>query len=138
MVAPAANCSGTGNQATFGTLTASAKKTISGYPATAVNGFPVDTITYAMSHLGLHPDLVVSGINFGQNLGPVASISGTVGAAEAAAARGVLNLNVPSCTSTATRFDADIAAFLAGFATVTELDATGAPVSTTTTSPASG
>src|SRR5262249_29454529 len=34
-------------------------------------------------------DLVITGINFGQNLGPVIDLSGTVGAARAAATRGI-------------------------------------------------
>ena len=40
------------------------------------------------------PDLVVSGINFGENVGPLASLSGTVGAAETAMARGIPALAV--------------------------------------------
>ena len=35
------------------------------------------------------PDLVISGINAGQNMGPVVAASGTVGAARAAATRGI-------------------------------------------------
>lgn len=38
------------------------------------------------------PDLVISGINQGQNLGPIIDISGTVGAARAAVARGIPGL----------------------------------------------
>ena len=48
----------------------------------------------ALDELGLTPDLVVSGINEGQNLGPVVDLSGTVGAARAAARRGVPALAV--------------------------------------------
>lgn len=203
VVAPATNKSGTGSQTTPGKVTANPQETLSGYPATAVDGFPADSVTYAMSTLGLRPDLVVSGINFGQNLGPVAAVSGTVGAAKAAAARGipaiaasqglgsppdypaaaklviawitshrtslaakarppvdVINLNVPTCgpastlrgvkqvplavagagagdhadcSSRTTRVADDIAAFLVGYATITELTADGANATTTTT-----
>ena len=203
VVAPATNKSGTGSQVTASTLTAHPQETLSGYPATAVDGFPADTVTYATSQLGLQPDLVVSGINFGQNLGAITAVSGTVGAAKVAAARGipaiavsqglgsppdypsaaklvvqwitshrasltgkvkrpvgVLNLNVPTCwpgtkirgikqvplaassagavdhadcASTTTSFADDIAAFLAGYSTITELTAAGANVTTTTT-----
>ena len=63
--------------------------TASGVEAVAVEGFPADTIRYALDDLGIEPDLVVSGINEGQNLGPVVEISGTVGAARATVARGI-------------------------------------------------
>ncbi len=89
VVAPATNKSGTGSQSTSGTLTATQRRTASGYPAIAVDGFPSDTIRYALETLHLHPDVVVSGINAGQNLGPITEISGTVGAAKAAAVRGL-------------------------------------------------
>jgi len=56
-----------------------------------VKGYPADTITWAIDQHGIsfRPDLVVSGINFGQNIGPLAGESGTVGAARAAVARGI-------------------------------------------------
>lgn len=89
VVAPATNQSGTGGQTTAGTLVTTKVKTLSGYPAVAVQGHPADTIRAALDQLHIRPNLVVSGINFGQNLGPVADLSGTVGAARAAAARGI-------------------------------------------------
>jgi 5'-nucleotidase len=81
VVAPATNESGTGNKTTTGTLTAFSGTTISGYPATAVNGYPRDSVDYAIDTLHLNPDLVISGINDGQNIGPVVNGSGTVWAA---------------------------------------------------------
>jgi 5'-nucleotidase len=91
VVAPATNQSGTGGKTTPGTVTATKATTASGYPAMAVDGFPADTIRWAIDQHGIsfRPDLVVSGINFGQNIGPLAGLSGTVGAARAAAARGI-------------------------------------------------
>jgi 5'-nucleotidase len=91
VVAPATNQSGSGGKVTGGTLTASDATTASGYEATAVEGFPADTIVWALDQGGIEspPDLVVSGINEGQNLGPITNISGTVGAARAAATRGI-------------------------------------------------
>lgn len=206
VAAPATNQSGTGSNVTAGTLSATRVKTKSGYPANAVNGFPADAVAYGLSQvLTEKPDLVVSGINQGQNLGPIAALSGTVGAAKAAATAGipalavsqglasepdyasaaklvvewvtaqrddllagtaaadVVNLNVPTCpvgavrgvqqvplsvtlgsfsvppdcTSTTTdAFAGDVEAFAAGFATVTELDPTGEPVTTSTSRPA--
>ncbi len=89
VVAPATNESGTAGQTTSGTLVTTKEKTLSGYPAVAVQGYPADTIRAAVDQLGIHPGLVVSGVNFGQNLGPVLDLSGTVGAARAAAALGI-------------------------------------------------
>jgi len=71
--------------------------TASGYPATAVDGFPADSVIYALANLypDAPPHVVLSGINQGQNVGNVqigggglgllSQISGTVGAAKTAA-----------------------------------------------------
>lgn len=91
VVAPLENQSGSGGSTTEGPLTATQTTTASGYPATAVAGFPADTIVWALDQGGIAfvPDLVVSGINEGQNIGPLVDVSGTVGAARAAALRGI-------------------------------------------------
>jgi 5'-nucleotidase len=96
VVAPATNQSGTGGRKSGGQLTATDVKTKSGYPAKAVNGFPADTIQWAVDQHGLsfRPDVVVAGVNFGQNIGPLVNQSGTVGAARAAASRGIPALAV--------------------------------------------
>jgi 5'-nucleotidase len=95
VVAPATNESGAGGQTTPGTLTATTTTTASGYPATAVHGYPADAIDYGLSTvLSSPPDLVISGVNAGQNLGPVIDISGTVGAARAGAQHGISSLAV--------------------------------------------
>lgn len=94
VVAPAENQSGSGGKTTDGTLEVRDATTKSGYPAKAVVGFPADSIVWALDRGGIDfvPDLVVSGINEGQNYSfEIAPISGTVGAARAAAMR-----NVPS------------------------------------------
>ena len=199
MVAPAENQSGKGGTVTGGTLVASDATTASGYTAKAVAGTPADTIVWAIDQKGIDftPDLVISGINSGQNMGTATDLSGTVGAARAAVARGipalaasmgplagpwdwpsgvqyvldwltenraaaadgtlttttVANLNVPTCTtgtvrgqievpaatnadkyndppnctSTATDPADDIAAYLDGFAPLSDLSATPAP-----------
>ena len=56
-----------------------------------MQGYPADTVIWAVSDHGLsfRPDLVVSGINYGQNIGPVAALSGTVGAARQAVTLGI-------------------------------------------------
>jgi len=96
VVAPLTNQSGTGAKVTARTLTVTNATTASGYPAKAVAGYPADTIIWAIDDHGIsqRPSLVVSGINFGQNIGPLATLSGTVGAAETALARGIPALAV--------------------------------------------
>jgi 5'-nucleotidase len=91
VVAPLANQSGKGGSVTGGTLTATDVTTKSGYKAKAVDGTPADSVIWALEQKGIDftPDLVVSGVNAGQNMGPTVSISGTVGAARAAALRGI-------------------------------------------------
>lgn len=89
VVAPAANQSGAGGKTTPGTLTTAPATTASGYRATAVQGTPADTITAALDQLGVKPNVVMSGINAGQNMGTVVDLSGTIGAARAAATHGV-------------------------------------------------
>jgi 5'-nucleotidase len=94
VVAPADDRTGTGGSTTPGPLTTTQVTTASGYEATAVQGFPADTVRVALEDLDLEPDIVLSGINKGQNLGVVTDVSGTVGAAKAAAAAGVPSLAV--------------------------------------------
>lgn len=95
VVAPVANQSGTGGKTSPGPLTATKATTASGYPATAVDGFPADAVVYGLHNvLTSPPDLVITGVNAGPNLGPVVDISGTVGAARAAAQEGIPALAV--------------------------------------------
>lgn len=96
VVAPAENKSGSGSEASSGALVVTDTTTASGHPAKAVAGFPADTIVWALDQGGVPepPHLVISGINAGQNIGPAVPISGTVGAAKAAVARGVPALAV--------------------------------------------
>ncbi|MCK9876838.1 survival protein SurE [Frankia sp. Ag45/Mut15] len=94
IVAPAANQSGTGGKTSGGQVSHDETTTTSGLKATEVSGYPADAVNVALDDLDLKPDLVVSGINEGQNLGPVVDLSGTVGAARAAAQRGIPALAV--------------------------------------------
>ena len=110
VVAPAGERSGTGGSATEGPLTRTEQALASGYAATAVDGFPADTVRVAFDDLGLQPDLVISGINEGQNLGPLVDVSGTVGAARAALRRGVPALAVSQ--GIGTTYDYEVAAQL--------------------------
>jgi 5'-nucleotidase len=96
VVAPATNQSGTAEKTTGGKLTVDSTTTASGYPATAVHGYPADTIVWAIDDHGVaqRPDVVLSGVNNGQNIGFAVDLSGTVGAARAAAQRGIPALAV--------------------------------------------
>ncbi len=105
VVAPDTNKSGSGGNTTPGPLTTAAATTASGYEATAVTGFPADTITAALDQLGVKPNVVLSGINAGQNLGGVVDLSGTVGAARAAASRGIPALAVSQGLGDAPQYD---------------------------------
>lgn len=61
-----------------------------------LDGQPVDTVMVALKHLleDNPPDLVVSGINFGPNLGTALYMSGTIGAAMMASLYGVPSIAV--------------------------------------------
>lgn len=96
--APDVNRSGSSDMTDCGDLTAFEGETLGGFPATAVDGCPADAVNYALDNLypaDDPPDVVLSGINAGQNVGNIgpngflSQISGTVGAAKTAARRGV-------------------------------------------------
>jgi 5'/3'-nucleotidase len=91
VIAPATNQSGTGDSTTSTTIAVTNAATASGFPAMAVNGFPADTALFGiLQALSPPPDLVVSGINAGQNISAeIVPISGTVGAGLWAARKGV-------------------------------------------------
>jgi 5'-nucleotidase len=100
VVAPADNQSGTSDRTTPGTLTTTRTMTASGYPAVAVQGFPADTVNFALDGgIPKQPHLVGSGVNAGANLGPVTGVSGTVGAARTAVRRGVPAVAISQGTS---------------------------------------
>jgi 5'-nucleotidase len=61
----------------------------------AVGGSPAQTVIHALLEvMPARPDLVVSGINYGENLGNVVTASGTVGAAMEAVSMGVPSIAV--------------------------------------------
>jgi 5'-nucleotidase len=96
VVAPKDDKSGTGGSTTEGELVGAEATLLSGAEAIAVDGFPADSVQYALDNVVEEPPhLVVSGINKGQNLGPIAAAaSGTVGAARKAVSLGVPALAV--------------------------------------------
>jgi 5'-nucleotidase len=103
VVAPATNQSGTSDKSTPGELQATGSTT-GGKPSTAVIGYPADSVNYALDTLKLKPDVVISGVNAGQNVGPAVDLSGTVGAARTAARRGIPALAVSQGNATVPDF----------------------------------
>lgn len=89
VVAPDGNRSGSGGSTTPEGITATDVTMANGHPAVAVSGFPADAVAHGLDVLGIDADLVITGSNEGQNLGPLVDISGTVGAARVAAVRGI-------------------------------------------------
>jgi 5'-nucleotidase len=87
VVAPADEKSGSSDTTTPGTVTYTQTTTPGGNEAYAVDGFPADTVIVALDQLGLDPQLVLSGINPGQNIGPFAPLSGTIGVGRTAIRR---------------------------------------------------
>lgn len=116
VVAPATNRSGTGGSTSEGIVTAADARTLSGRPAKAVDGYPADCLRWAVDQHGLaeRPDVVISGINLGENPGPIVDISGTVGAARAAWARGIPALAASAVLNANTDFRAG-ASFVRGW-----------------------
>ena len=65
------------------------------WTAYAVGGSPAQVVIHSLQEIMPEPpDLVVSGINYGENVGYSCSVSGTVGAAIEAAAAGIPSLAV--------------------------------------------
>ena len=91
IVAPATNQSGKGHSITIEDPIYVEAVTLPGdLPATSVAGTPATSVKLALGALmQQRPDIVVSGINRGWNLGAVAYVSGTVGAAREAALAGL-------------------------------------------------
>jgi 5'-nucleotidase len=88
--APALNQSGSGDQVTTGPLRVVTTMTANGHAATAVFGYPADSVLFALlGPVPAEPDLIVSGINAGQNIGEFVYLSGTVGAARWGARHGI-------------------------------------------------
>ena len=62
----------------------------------AVGGSPAQAVLHgALEVMKQMPDLVVSGINYGENIGSGVTVSGTVGAAMEAAALGIPGVSNP-------------------------------------------
>lgn len=66
--------------------------------AYAISGSPADSVMFAVRHLGIHPDIVISGPNNGANMAYDIIYSGTVGAAQQGAILGYKSIAL-SCAA---------------------------------------
>lgn len=99
VVAPAIEQSGVGHAITYrGSVRAERVSLGDGQAGHAVTGTPADCVHFALSELlDGRPDVVVSGINLGPNLGLDIFYSGTVAAAIEGAMSGILSMAVSTC-----------------------------------------
>lgn len=91
VVAPEANQSGTGHRFTLGLEVELEER---GDRIFALNGTPADCIVAGFTHLlkDHKPDLVLSGVNRGQNLGDILHCSGTAAGAREGALQGAISI----------------------------------------------
>jgi 5'-nucleotidase len=93
IVAPAAQQSAVGRSISIFEPIRADEVTINDVRAVSVSGKPTDAVIIGLYALGIRPDLVVSGINIGENLSYESIMtSGTVGAALEAANQGVKSI----------------------------------------------
>ena len=116
VIAPATNQSGTGDAFSTTPINVTPSSTAGAFPATAVGGKPADTVLFGvLQALAQPPDLVVSGVNFGQNAtAEVVNLSGTVGAALTAARLGIPAIAVSHGFFTMSSQFAEAANYVAG------------------------
>jgi 5'-nucleotidase len=100
VVAPNQERSGTGHAFTFNApLHFEEKKIKNGLEGFVVSGTPVDCVKFAISYLlPERPDIVVAGLNVGENSGLSAFYSGTVAAAREGAFWGITSVAFSLCT----------------------------------------
>jgi 5'-nucleotidase len=94
-VAPATQKSGVGRSMSLFSPVSISQANIDGARAYAIDGTPVDAVIVGMyGVLGEKPDLLVSGINIGENMSCEATTSGTVGAAMEGASQGIPSIAI--------------------------------------------
>ncbi|RDE09299.1 5'/3'-nucleotidase SurE [Pelagibacterium lacus] len=91
VVAPAANQSGTGHRFTLGYEIALEER---GERVFALDGTPADCVVAGVTHVlkDRKPDIVLSGVNRGQNLGDIMHCSGTAAGAREGALHGAVGI----------------------------------------------
>ena len=125
VVAPAGNRSGSTSYASIlsGPVEVETRSVSGAHAAYAVDGYPADCVLIALRGLLVDepPDLVISGINAGANLGDLWAFSGTLGAARIAALQGIPAIAVSGGTPDALSAIATWVAQLAHTAVVRDL-----------------
>ncbi len=94
VVAPDGNQSGAAHRFTFGRELGLEQRGERVFAV--VGGSPADCVVAGMTHIcaDLQPDLVLSGVNNGQNLGDILNCSGTVAGAREGALHGALGIGI--------------------------------------------
>lgn len=87
--APERGMSGAGHAMTFRVKLSCIKREGYEYPCYSVNGYPCDCVLIGTTFMDKKPDMLISGINSGANLGTEVLYSGTVNAAIEGAVRGI-------------------------------------------------
>lgn len=109
VVAPDNERSGAAHSITFTAPLRVRKASIPGAPeieAYKVNGAPVDCVIIGCRALDIKPDIILSGINHGYNLGTDVHYSGTVNAAMEGAMQGIPSMAISMKGFTSTDFNA--------------------------------
>lgn len=114
VAAPARNFSGASQSVTLfnGEVRVRDTEHAAGVPGFAVEGTPADAAIFGLQEVGkTRPfDMVISGINKGENVGEAVYVSGTVGAARQAAMLGIPAIAVSQAHVRDGRYDFQVAA----------------------------
>lgn len=106
IVAPAVQQSGVGRSISLFSPVIASKTRVGDISAYSVKGTPVDAVILGFyGLLKAKPDLVISGINLGENMSSEATTSGTVGAALEAASQGTPAIAISQHTSEAVKYE---------------------------------
>lgn len=105
VVAPAVQQSGVGRSVSLFSPVSVSKGEIAGVPAYSISGTPVDAVISGVyGILEKPPDLLISGINVGENMSSEVTTSGTVGAAMEGASQGIPSIAISIHSTEAIKF----------------------------------
>ncbi|MEE8402465.1 MAG: 5'/3'-nucleotidase SurE [Candidatus Hydrothermarchaeaceae archaeon] len=105
VVAPAVQQSGVGRSISLFSPVSISKGKVAGVDAYSISGTPVDAVIAGIyGILGEAPDLLISGINVGENMSSEATTSGTVGAALEGASQGIPSIAISIHSTEAIKF----------------------------------
>ncbi len=107
VVAPAVQQSGVGRSMSLFTPVGISRVRMDRLDAYSIDGTPVDAVIVGMyGVLKRAPDLLISGINIGENMSSEATTSGTVGAALEGASQGIPSIAISIQASSEIKFEA--------------------------------